>query len=80
MKDAAVLRANSGPLAAPCPCCGRIESDLEDLTPYGVFRDRNDLPVLILFNCPCRTSRSIRWEDAPYSLRKWAERWFRPRA
>jgi hypothetical protein len=59
----------------PCPCCGRIEPELEALEPFGVILGRMSSPVLILFQCPCRTSRSLRWEDAPIVLRKKGEPW-----
>lgn len=61
--------------SGPCPCCGRVEPEPEALEPYGVSRDRTGTPVLILFHCPCRTSRSLRWEDAPAALRRKAESW-----
>lgn len=57
----------------PCPSCGKMETEPEALEPYGICRDRAGAPVLILFHCPCRTSRSLRWEDAPALLRKRAE-------
>jgi hypothetical protein len=59
----------------PCPRCGRVEPVLEALEPYGISRDRDGAPVLILFHCSCRTSRSLLWGDAPEVLRRKAEEW-----
>jgi hypothetical protein len=63
----------------PCPCCGRVEPELEALEPYGVILGRMSAPVLILFQCPCRTSRSLRWEDAPIVLRRKGAPWLQSR-
>ena len=62
----------------PCPRCGKNKPEPEELEPYGLYRDRTGAPVLILFHCSCRTSRSIRWEQAPADLRRKAEAWFAP--
>ena len=59
----------------PCPCCGKVEPGLEALEPYGVIQDRMGAAILILFQCPCRTTRSLRWADAPTELRRKVEPW-----
>jgi hypothetical protein len=63
-------------LVVPCPRCGRVESDPGALEPYGVSRDRTGRPVLIMYHCRCRTTRSLRWEDAPPVVRRKAEACF----
>lgn len=63
-------------LVVPCPRCGWVESDPGALEPYGISRDRTGRPVLIMYHCRCRTTRSLRWEDAPPVVRRKAEEWF----
>lgn len=64
------------PVTVPCPRCGRIESDPGALEPYGVSRDRTGRPILVMYHCRCRTTRSLRWEDAPPDVRRKAEACF----
>jgi Zn-finger nucleic acid-binding protein len=60
----------------PCPRCGKVVTDAGALEPYGISWDREGKPVLILYHCACRTSRSLNWEDAPRKLQRKAGRWF----
>jgi len=60
----------------PCPRCGRVVTDAGALDPYGISWDRAGKPVLIMYHCACRTSRSLQWDDAPRELRRKAVRWF----
>jgi Zn-finger nucleic acid-binding protein len=60
----------------PCPRCGKVVTDAGALEPFGISWDRAGNPVLIMYHCACRTSRSLQWEDAPKDLRRKAVRWF----
>ncbi len=51
-----------------CPSC---HSPLGDPAVLGIQRDAKDRAALILRNCPsCRTTLSLRWEDASPQLRE----------
>jgi len=45
----------------PCNCCGRIT---ESPTIIGLQRGLKDEPALILWNCPCGTTRAVKWSEA----------------
>ena len=45
-----------------CPCCRRPRP--LDLPIIGIQTDINDAPALILWNCPCGTTRAVKWEAA----------------
>jgi hypothetical protein len=42
--------------------CGRPRP--LNLPIVGIQRDYNDVPSLILFNCVCKTTRSLPWTEA----------------
>ena len=46
----------------PCACCGTPQPISPEI--IGIQRDLKDEPALILWNCPCKTTRAIRWGDA----------------
>ena len=46
----------------PCACCGIPRPINPEI--IGIQRGLKDEPALILWNCPCKTTRAIRWTDA----------------
>ena len=50
-----------------CPCCSRPRPP--DLPIVGIQYGLDDAPALILWNCPCGTTRAVKWRDATEPMR-----------
>jgi hypothetical protein len=50
-----------------CPCC----ASPRPLSPtiIGIQRGLDEIPALILWNCPCGSTRATRWADATRAQR-----------
>lgn len=57
-----------------CRSCGRTESNLGRIRPFGMYWGENDRPNLILYRCACSSVGTVRWDDAPEPLRELAMR------
>ena len=51
----------------PCQCCGTPRPMSPKI--IGIQRDLKDEPALILFNCPCGTTRAVKWAHASRAQR-----------
>ena len=59
-----------------CPC-GRYTAKVE---PIGIQRWYDGTPYAVLFNCDCKSTRSVLWTHADEELREEAEEKERRRA
>ena len=55
-----------------CPCCGRIETDMDAVDAIGVLEDEEGRRRFILYQCRCHNTRAIPWGQAPEELKKQA--------
>jgi len=51
-----------------CRCCNRPRP--VDIPTIGIQYGKDNRPALILWNCPCKTTRTIKWAEATEGERK----------
>jgi hypothetical protein len=54
-------------MIAPCPSCGRVDTQ-DEIVPDGVYTLSKAI-LLISFKCLCGTNRAIRYQDADHNLK-----------
>ena len=54
----------------PCPCCGRIETDLDVVDAIGVLEDEEGRKRFILFQCRCNNTRAFPWDESSDELKR----------
>jgi len=53
-----------------CPCCGRIETDMDAVEAIGALEDEEGRRCFILFQCRCNNTRAFPWDESSDDLKK----------
>ena len=54
----------------PCPCCGRIETDMNAVEAIGVLEDEEGRRCFILYQCRCNNTRAVPWDESSEELKR----------
>ena len=70
-KEKTVLVSPSSPNRfRACPCCGRIETDMDAVEAIGVLEDEEGRRCFILFQCRCNNTRATPWGESSDELKR----------
>jgi len=53
-----------------CPCCGRIETDMDSVEAIGALEDAEGRRCFVLFQCRCNNTRAIPWDESSDELKR----------
>lgn len=54
----------------PCPCCGRIENDMDAVEAIGALENAEGRRCFILYQCRCNNTRAIPWDESSDELKR----------